>query len=46
VGALPYRQNEVWRLVGDNDKARRMLGWSPRVRLEDGLRQTWDSYRK
>jgi UDP-glucose 4-epimerase len=45
VGAVPYRQNEVWRLVGSNAKARRVLGWSPRVCLEDGLRQTWDSYR-
>ncbi|HUE76620.1 MAG TPA: NAD-dependent epimerase/dehydratase family protein [Longimicrobiales bacterium] len=44
IGALPYRQNEVWRLVGSNAKARRVLGWSPRVRLEDGLRRTWDAY--
>jgi UDP-glucose 4-epimerase len=46
IGALPYRQNEVWRLVGSNDKARSMLDWSPRVRLEDGLRRTWDAYRE
>lgn len=44
IGALPYRQNEVWRLVGSNDKACRVLGWSPRVRLEDGLRRTWNAY--
>lgn len=46
IGALPYRQNEVWRLVGSNEKARRTLGWSPRVRLEEGLRRTWDAYRE
>jgi UDP-glucose 4-epimerase len=44
IGALPYRQNEVWRLVGSNEKARSVLGWSPRVGLEDGLRRTWDAY--
>lgn len=45
VGALPYRQNEVWRLVGSNEKARDRLGWSPQVRLVDGLRRTWNAQR-
>jgi UDP-glucose 4-epimerase len=45
IGAVPYRQNEVWRLVGSNAKARGVLGWSPRVPLEDGLRQTWNACR-
>lgn len=44
IGALPYRQNEVWRLVGSNEKARKILDWSPQVGLEDGLRRTWDAY--
>jgi nucleoside-diphosphate-sugar epimerase len=44
-GAVPYRQNEVWRLVGSNRKARRILGWSPRIGLEEGLRRTWNAYR-
>jgi UDP-glucose 4-epimerase len=45
IGAVPYRQNEVWRLVGNNTKARSVLGWNPRVRLEDGLRLTWNACR-
>jgi UDP-glucose 4-epimerase len=44
VGALPYRTNEVWRLVGSNEKARQRLGWVPRTQLEDGLRRTWEAY--
>lgn len=43
-GALPYRDNEIWRLVGSNEKARSILGWSPRMRLEAGLRRTWEAY--
>ena len=39
-GAVPYRDNEVWRLVGDNSRARRVLGWTPRVSLTEGLRRT------
>jgi UDP-glucose 4-epimerase len=44
IGALPYRENEVWRLVGSNRKARALLGWSPRVQLEDGLQRTWEAF--
>jgi UDP-glucose 4-epimerase len=46
IGEVPYRQNEVWRVVGSNEKARAILGWGPRVGLEDGLRRTWDAYRE
>lgn len=31
------RPTEIPKLVGDNSKARRMLGWRPRVSLEDGI---------
>jgi nucleoside-diphosphate-sugar epimerase len=44
IGALQYRQNEVWRLVGSNEKARRILAWSPRVELEEGLRHCLTRY--
>jgi nucleoside-diphosphate-sugar epimerase len=39
-GALPYRDGEIWHLVGDNARARSILGWEPRVPLADGLRRT------
>jgi NAD dependent epimerase/dehydratase len=32
--------SEVERLCADANKARELLGWSPRVNLKDGLRQT------
>jgi CDP-glucose 4,6-dehydratase len=30
----------------DSNKARRMLGWSPRYSLEEGLRETVEWYRE
>lgn len=33
-------RSEVERLLADNSKARRLLGWEPRVGLRDGLRRT------
>lgn len=34
--------SEVWHLEGDNRLAREILGWQPRVSLEEGLRRTVD----
>jgi UDP-glucose 4-epimerase len=39
-GALPYREGEIWHLVGDNTHTRTVLGWEPAVSLDDGLRRT------
>jgi UDP-glucose 4-epimerase len=39
-GALPYREGEIWHLVGDNTRARAVLGWEPTTSLADGLRRT------
>ncbi|MFA5943833.1 MAG: GDP-mannose 4,6-dehydratase [Candidatus Thermoplasmatota archaeon] len=36
-----FRANESGAVVADVAKARRLLGWSPRIGLEDGLRRTW-----
>lgn len=44
-GALPYRQNELWRLVGSREKAERLLGWAPRIGLDEGLGRTIEWYR-
>ncbi len=32
--------SEVFRLLGSNEKIRRLTGWQPRVSLEEGLRKT------
>lgn len=34
------KDSEVERLLADNSKARRLLGWSPQVSLEAGLKET------
>ena len=39
-GALPYREGENWRLVGDNTRARTILRWEPHVTLTEGIRRT------
>lgn len=45
IGALPYRPNEIWRMRGDNTRARKLLGWEPQTSLEEGLRQTVQWFR-
>jgi UDP-glucose 4-epimerase len=45
-GALPYRPTEIWRMFGDNTKARELLGWTPTTSLTDGLNKTIAWYTK
>lgn len=40
LGALPYREGEMWQQSGDNTRARRLLDWAPRVGLREGLERT------
>ena len=40
VGALAYRPGETWHFYCDNTKAKEILGWKPKVSLEDGLKMT------
>jgi len=40
LGALPHRPGEMWRMVGDNSRARQALEWQPTTPLDDGLRRT------
>lgn len=39
---LRPEKSEVFRLIADGRKARRVLGWEPRVTLEEGLARTID----
>jgi UDP-glucose 4-epimerase len=42
----PARAFDVPRVVLDTGRARRVLGWQPRVGLEDGVARTWAWIRK
>lgn len=37
---MPKRPLDAYVLIGDNSKAKRLLGWEPRTDLEEGLRKT------
>jgi nucleoside-diphosphate-sugar epimerase len=39
-GAIPYRPDEMMRLVGDNRRIGQELGWQPSCSLLEGLRRT------
>jgi UDP-glucose 4-epimerase len=42
----PSRKGDVYRIALDNERARRELGWEPRVSLEEGLSLTVDYFRE
>lgn len=44
-GAIPYRKDEVWRPQPDIGKIQALLGWEPRIGLEEGLARTISWYR-
>ncbi len=39
-------KSEVERLIADNSKAKELLGWEPKVSLDEGLRKTIDWFSK
>jgi UDP-glucose 4-epimerase len=41
----PRRQGDVYRIVLDNARAKKDLGWQPRIDLEEGLSLTVDYFR-
>jgi nucleoside-diphosphate-sugar epimerase len=41
----PVRAGEIYFLNSSNAKATKMLGWEPKVSLEDGLRRTIELWR-
>jgi len=46
IGALPYRSGEIMQYYCSNRKAKEVLGWEPRVSLEEGLRRTIQWYKQ
>jgi len=38
-GALPYRKNEIWNMMGDNSKIRKKLGFKTTYSLKSGISQ-------
>jgi nucleoside-diphosphate-sugar epimerase len=39
IGAIPYRDNEVWEMIGDNSKIKEKLGFEPQVNTIDGIKR-------
>lgn len=46
IGALSYRDNEVWEYALDCRKAHDQLGWKASVNLEDGIKRTIEQMTK
>jgi UDP-glucose 4-epimerase len=38
LGAIPYRENEVWEMIGDNSKIKEKLGFIPQIGIEEGIK--------
>ena len=45
-GKIPFRPGENMELYANTDKARKYIGWSPEIRLDDGIEQTIEYYKK
>jgi UDP-glucose 4-epimerase len=45
-GEVPYRPDQVFHLEADISRLTAATGWTPRVSLEEGLRETVDWYRR
>jgi nucleoside-diphosphate-sugar epimerase len=45
IGALQYRENEIWDMYCDNSLAKKILDWEPKVALNEGLEKTIEWYK-
>ncbi|HAN10437.1 MAG TPA: CDP-abequose synthase [Clostridiales bacterium] len=45
-GAIPYRKNEMWNPEPDITKIKVILGWKPRVGLEEGIKRTVEWFKE
>ena len=46
IGDLHERPVEIWRMCASNEKAKKLLDWTPKVDLESGLLKSIDWYKK
>jgi nucleoside-diphosphate-sugar epimerase len=37
LGAIPYRDNEVWEMIGDNSKIKKIIGFEPKISIDKGI---------
>ncbi len=44
--SAPYRSGETMHFYGSNEKAKKLLGWTPHVDFDQGLKRTVEWYRK
>lgn len=38
LGAIPYRDNEVWEMIGDPSKIQNSIGFEPKISIEKGIK--------
>ncbi|PIS30989.1 hypothetical protein COT42_02000, partial [Candidatus Saganbacteria bacterium CG08_land_8_20_14_0_20_45_16] len=46
LGAFPYRPGEAMRFFSSSEKAKKLLGWVPKVNLDEGLEKTITWYKQ
>lgn len=37
LGAIPYRDSEVWEMIGDQTKIKKITGFKPKTTIEEGI---------
>jgi UDP-glucose 4-epimerase len=37
LGAIPYRDNEVWEMIGDQSKIKKSIGFEPQISIDKGI---------
>ncbi len=45
-GVIPYRPNDLWNPQPDAGKIKELLGWTPRISIEEGIKRTVDWFKE
>jgi len=45
IGAIPDRPTEIWRMCSDNNRARTILNWEPKISFNEGVTLTVEWYK-